>query len=82
MKYLIISTLLLTGCATKHKVDGELKVQPIAVNHKVSVDVLSLKEFYRDICELDSANDTPEKIDICINKKVDEFLNALSISSI
>lgn len=82
MKYLVVLVLFLGGCATKHKIDGEVKVQPVAVNHKISVDVLSLKEFYREVCELDTSNDTQQKVDDCINKRVDEFLNALSRSSL
>lgn len=83
MKYLLILIFLLAGCSIDHNVHPDpVKVEPIIVNHKVQIDPTQVKAFYTPICTDDAANDTQAKIDACITKKYDEFLNALAVGNI
>lgn len=78
----LLAILFLSSCSTKHKIDGDIKVQPIDVNHRVSVDMVTLRDFYKSVCITELINPTTQELDNCTTKKIDDFLNALSNSTI
>jgi uncharacterized alkaline shock family protein YloU len=43
----------------------------VTVNHKIQIDLNSLNEYFRNICEGEQSTN----IDLCIDNKVTNFLN-------
>ena len=43
----------------------------VTVNHKVQIDLNSLNEYFRNVCEGEQSPD----VDLCIDNKVTNFLN-------
>lgn len=83
MKIMMLLVLFIFGCSMKHDVETKpIKVEPIVVVHKTEIDPAAVKEFYKEQCEKDLANDTQEKIDGCVVARYDDFLNALAVGSI
>lgn len=82
MAYILIILLIFTSsCGLKVKTDP-IKVEPVDVNHKISVNIESLKDFYEGICISTLPNPhTQLELDNCINSKVEEFLTAFDFSS-
>lgn len=59
-RVIVFCLLTLYGCGIE-----------VTVNHKVQIDLNSLNEYFRNVCEGEQSPD----VDLCIDNKVTNFLN-------
>jgi hypothetical protein len=79
IKYLVsIVTVFTIGCGFKIGVDP-VEVEPITVNHKVSVDSAQLLSFYTEYCE--GKYTEQDEIDECVTESLALFWEAFNSSS-
>ena len=61
-----------TSCGVKHKVEGNVKVDPISVQHKVVLDTELLYKAYLDECA--TLYTVPAEVSKCADDKLNDFV--------
>lgn len=78
MKYLILLTLILSGCGGHYTVDIDpkqpIRVEPIKVSHELTLDTAKLEYYYRLDCQTKFT--TQEDINACVKERILDFVNA------
>lgn len=69
---ILVSILVINGCAIKHNVEVKGKIDPIEVRHTVSIDTTSLHKFFEEQCAITNTN----SVDImkCADDKINKFM--------
>jgi len=75
MKYILLSCLLFAGCGGDYHVKVD-PIEPVKVEHVITLDTAKLEYYYRYNCQLKHPEYTTQQLNDCTKQAVSDFIDA------